>query len=166
MTEVESGRPFRILLVEDSPSDVRLLKEAFKDSSINVRMTVVKDGVEGMAYLNRMLSGLEMRPDLIILDLNLPRKSGREVLLEVSTEERLQSLPILVMTSSNSEDDASFAYNYGADSFTTKPSDLAEYVPIVRAIEDFRSVSEQMPAGAVSRFPQFEPHASAGRLAS
>jgi two-component system, chemotaxis family, response regulator Rcp1 len=163
VTEVESARPFRILLVEDSPSDVRLLKEAFKDASIVVKLTSVTDGVEGMAYLARMLSGMELRPDLIILDLNLPRKSGREVLAEIKTDERLRSLPILVMTSSNALDDVRSAYAYGADSFATKPSVLADYLPIVRAIENYWLLAEQLPSGMVSRFPQFEPYA---RLAS
>lgn len=153
-------------MVEDSPSDVRLLTEALKDASISVEMKVVRDGVDGMAFLARMISGIELRPDLLILDLNLPRKSGREVLNEIKADDRLRSLPILVMTSSNAEDDVTFAYGIGADSFTTKPSDLSEYLPIVRAIENFWLLSNRLPSGVISRFPQFEPYASLARLAS
>lgn len=167
MHEVEPARPLRILVVEDSPSDVRLLKEAFKEASVSLRMTAVSDGVEAMAYLTRMVSGLEPRPDLMILDLNLPRKSGREVLAEIKNDERLRSLPVLVMTSSNSEDDVAVAYRFGADSFTTKPSGLAEYLPIVRAIENFWLLSERLPHGVISRLPHFEPYMpTADRLAS
>ncbi len=158
MPEAESARPFRVLLVEDSPSDVRLLREALKDSHIDVQMTTVDDGVQAMEYLAGMLGGAQPRPDLIILDLNLPRKSGREVLAEVKSDARLTSLPILVMTTSNADEDISFAFSYDADSFITKPTVLPEYIRIVRAIEEFWSGSEKLSAERNSRFPQFEPH--------
>lgn len=166
MPEVESARPFRILLVEDSPSDVRLLREALKEASIPIRMTNVGDGVEAMDYLSGMMGGVQPRPDLVILDLNLPRKSGREVLAEIKSDVRLTALPILIMSSSNADEDVSFAFSYDADSFITKPSSLSDYVRIVRAIEDFWMLSERAPRDSPSRFPQFEPYAgSAIRLA-
>ncbi len=159
MPEVQSSRPFRILLVEDSPSDVRLLKEALKEASIPVRMTSVGDGVEAMEYLNAMLVGTQPRPDLVILDLNLPRKSGREVLAEIKSNSALVGLAILVMTSSNADEYISFVFSYDADSFITKPSALSDYIGIVKAIEDFWMLSEKASNAVNFRFPHFEPYA-------
>src|SRR5690348_3519895 len=95
----------RILLVEDSPSDVRLIREALKQAPLEVQVTVAQDGIEAMEYLHQSEAGLVNRPDLILLDLNLPRKNGREVLAEVKTDPNLKQIPVLVMTTSKAEED-------------------------------------------------------------
>ena len=127
----------RILLVEDSPSDVRLIREALKETAIPVEITVARDGVEAMDLLNRGEMGDVPRPDLILLDLNLPKKNGREVLAEVKASPGLKQIPVLVMTSSRADEDIAQAYSLNANCYITKPADLQEYVNVVRAIEDF-----------------------------
>ncbi len=134
-----------ILHVEDSPSDVRLIKEALKENSIPVEITVARDGVEAMEYLRQSERGLVKRPDLILLDLNLPRKNGREVLAEVKGTPNLKQIPVLVMTSSKADDDVMQAYNLNANCFITKPRDLQEYIHVVRSIEDFWFVTATLP---------------------
>src|SRR5579875_2024930 len=128
-------KSLRILLVEDSPSDVRLIREALKENPIPVQITVARDGVEAVDYLHQVEAGLANRPDLMLLDLNLPRKNGREVLAEVKSSPTLRQIPVLVMTSSRSDEDVSEAYNLNANCYITKPGDLNEYVQVVRAIE-------------------------------
>ena len=152
MRDTDAERNMRILLVEDSPADVRLLREALKDASITVRMTTVRDGVEAMEYLHGTLRGQDPRPDLILLDLNLPRKSGREVLAEIKTDTGLRAIPVIIMSSSNADEDVEFAYSYSANSFITKPADLPEYMRIVRSIESFWLLSARLPDGLATRF--------------
>lgn len=130
-------KSLKILLVEDSASDVRLIKEALKDGGVSVQMTVARDGVEAMAILNSSEQGNAPRPDLIVLDLNLPRKNGREVLAEIKTSPRLKQIPVLVMTSSQADEDISQCYSLNANCYITKPIDLSEYIHVVRTIEDF-----------------------------
>jgi two-component system, chemotaxis family, response regulator Rcp1 len=127
----------RILLVEDSPSDVRLIKEVLKQAPLEVQVALARDGVEAMDYLRQSEVGLVNRPDIILLDLNLPRKNGREVLAEVKTAPNLKQIPVLVMTTSKAEDDIAQAYNLNANCYIAKPADLQEYVEVVRAIENF-----------------------------
>ncbi len=103
-------KSLRILLVEDSPSDVRLVREALKETPVPVEITVARDGVEATDYLHQAETGLADPPDLILLDLNLPRKNGREVLAEVKSSPTLKQIPVLVMTSSRSDEDVSVAY--------------------------------------------------------
>lgn len=138
-------RSLRILLVEDSPSDVRLVREALKDTPVPVQLSVARDGVEATEYLNRSEAGDSALPDLILLDLNLPRKNGREVLAEVKSSPTLRQIPVLVMTSSRADEDVAEAYALNANCFITKPGDLDEYQSVVKAIEDFWFVTATLP---------------------
>lgn len=127
----------RLLVIEDSPSDVRLLEEALKENEIRCEMAVAHDGVEGLSYLRQVSKGVAGRPDLIILDLNLPRKNGREVLAEIKTSPELKQIPVLVMTSSRSEDDVTEAYTLNANCYISKPFNLDEYIAVFRSIQEF-----------------------------
>lgn len=149
------GRSLRILVVDDSPSDVRLIREALKETPVEVTLVTARDGVEATDFLRKTLRGELARPDLIILDLNLPRKSGREVLAEVKADNRLKQIPVVVMTSSSASEDIAYAYDLNANSYITKPLDLAEYLTIVRALQAFWSFAVKPPAGELphSFFP-------------
>jgi two-component system, chemotaxis family, response regulator Rcp1 len=127
-----NSRSLKILLVEDSAGDVRLIREALKESPISVQVIVAHDGVEAMDYLHQAELGLALRPDMVLLDLNLPRKNGREVLAEIKGSPHLRQIPVLVMTSSRSEEDIDDAYSLNANCYITKPSDLEDYVDVVR----------------------------------
>ncbi|MDL1900974.1 response regulator [Anaerolineae bacterium CFX9] len=127
-----------ILLVEDSPGDVRLTIEAFKDSKLHNNLNVVGDGVEAMAYLRRQGQYANApRPDLILLDLNLPRKDGREVLEEIKSDEDLRRIPVVILTTSDDERDILATYNLHANCYITKPVDLSQFIAIVRSIQNF-----------------------------
>lgn len=143
-------------MVEDSPSDVRLIKEAFKEDGISVQMMVARDGVEAMDILHRSERGLVPRPDLLVLDLNLPRKNGREVLAEVKSSPALKQIPVLVMTSSQADEDIAQCYALNANCYITKPTDLLEYRSVVRAIEEFWFFTVTLP----SAFPEGGPQSS------
>lgn len=136
---------FRILLVEDSASDVRLVQEALKETSMPVHLALASDGVEAIDYLRTAEIGMNAYPDLILLDLNLPRKNGREVLAEVKSSANWRHIPVLVMTSSRSDDDVHQAYSLNANSYIAKPDDLQGYIHIVRAIEEFWFVTATLP---------------------
>jgi chemotaxis family two-component system response regulator Rcp1 len=138
-------RSLKILLVEDSPSDVRLIREALKDARVPVQIMVARDGVEATEHLKQSEQGQAVRPDLVLLDLNLPRKDGKEVLAEVKSSPSLKQIPVLVMTSSHSDDDIAEAYSLNANCYITKPGDLQEYVHVVRAIEDFWFLTATLP---------------------
>jgi len=130
--------PIEILLVEDSPADVRLTLEALKEEKISNNMHVVSDGVDAMAFLRREGEYKDaVRPDLILLDLNLPRKDGRQVLKEIKTDENLKSIPIVVLTISKAEEDVMKAYDYHANCYITKPLDLNRFSEVVKSIQDF-----------------------------
>ncbi|MBV9404569.1 MAG: response regulator [Acidobacteriaceae bacterium] len=144
-------KSLRILLVEDSPSDVRLIREALKETPVPVQITVARDGIEAIEYLHQTELGLATRPDLILLDLNLPRKNGREVLAEVKSSPTLKQIPVLVMTSSRSDEDVAEAYSLNANCYIAKPGDLNEYVSVVRAIEEFWFMTATLPD--TFRFP-------------
>ncbi len=133
-----NARPVEILLVEDNPGDARLTKEALKDGKVYNRLTVVPDGVEALAYLRRegQYAGAA-QPDLILLDLNLPRKDGREVLAEIKADDRLKRIPVVILTSSSAEQDVLKSYGLHANCYVTKPVDLDQFMAAVKAIEDF-----------------------------
>jgi len=132
------SRPVEVLLVEDNPGDVRLTQEALKDGRVMVNLTVATDGVEAMEILNKRAPfQAAARPDLILLDLNLPRKNGREVLEEIKADEDLKRIPVIVMTTSKAEADIHKVYNLNANCYITKPVDLDEFLNVVRSIEDF-----------------------------
>jgi len=137
ITQRQSSRPVEVLLVEDNPGDIRLTQEAFKEGRVFVNLTVANDGVEAMELLKGQSSNGKRRPDLILLDLNLPRKNGREVLVEIKADEELRRIPVIVMTTSKAEQDIHRAYNLNANCYITKPVELDEFLNVVRSIEDF-----------------------------
>jgi chemotaxis family two-component system response regulator Rcp1 len=143
-----NSRTIEILLVEDNPGDARLTLEAFKEGKVLNHLTVMKDGVEALAYLRRegSYSGARM-PDLILLDLNLPRKSGREVLAEIKADERLKTIPVVVLTTSADEQDVARAYSQHANCYITKPVDLEQFLRVVHSIEDFWLTLVSLPPG-------------------
>ncbi|HPE98199.1 MAG: response regulator [Chitinophagales bacterium] len=127
-----------ILLVEDNPGDIRLTQEAFKEGTIPKTLHVVKDGVEAMEFLRQRGKYAEApMPDIILLDLNLPRKDGREVLADIKADEHLRFIPVIILTTSDSEQDISRAYSLYANCFVTKPVDLEQFIFIIRQIEIF-----------------------------
>jgi chemotaxis family two-component system response regulator Rcp1 len=133
-----SAQPVEILLVEDNPGDARLTQEALRDGKVYNNLTVVPDGVEAMAYLRREGQYVgAAQPDLILLDLNLPKKDGREVLQEIKADERLRLIPVVVLTSSNAEQDVLKSYGLHANCYVTKPVDLDQFIGAVKAIENF-----------------------------
>jgi two-component system, chemotaxis family, response regulator Rcp1 len=133
-----AGRPVEILLVEDSPGDVRLTREALREGKVRNNLSVVTDGVEALAFLRREGRYADApRPDVILLDLNLPRKDGREVLAEVKADERLRRIPVVILTTSRDEQDVLESYDLHANCYITKPVDLDQFIAVVRSIETF-----------------------------
>lgn len=131
-------RPIEILLVEDNPGDARLTIEAMREAKVRNRMHVVEDGVEAMEFLRRQgRFGDAPRPDLILLDLNLPRKDGREVLAEVKADPALKRIPVVILTTSRAEEDVVRAYDLHANCYVTKPVDLEQFMKIVAQIDEF-----------------------------
>ncbi len=127
-----------ILMVEDSPSDAFIVKEALKRAGGSSNLHVVPDGVEAMAYLRRQGEYFDAaRPDIILLDLNMPRKDGREVLAEVKRDDKLRCIPVIVLTSSNAEQDVSKAYELHANCYITKPTDFSKFKELIKSIEAF-----------------------------
>ncbi len=146
MNNAREGRPIEILLVEDNPADVRLTREVFKDSRITNNIRVVSDGEEAMAFLhNEGTYAAEPRPDLILLDLNLPKKDGREVLSEIKADRKLRTIPVIVLTTSDADQDVWKAYDAGVNSYITKPVDLGQFMRIFRLIEDFWLTIVKLP---------------------
>ena len=132
------NRPVEILLVEDNPGDVRLTLEAFKEGKLRNRLHVARDGEEALAHLRREGAyTAASRPDLILLDLNLPKKDGREVLGEIKADPDLRRIPVVVLTTSKAEQDILKAYELHANCYITKPVDLDQFLRVVRAIEEF-----------------------------
>jgi len=138
MCAAQSVRPIEILLVEDNQGDVDLTREALEKSKIYNKLSVVSNGVDAMDFLRRKGKYAHaFRPDLVLLDLNLPRKDGREVLAEIKTDDDLKRIPVVVLTSSKAEEDILKTYNLHANSYVTKPMDLAQFFKVVQTIEDF-----------------------------
>jgi two-component system, chemotaxis family, response regulator Rcp1 len=137
-----------VLLVEDNPADVRLAKEAFQNNKVTVHLNVVGDGVEAMAFLYRKGKYENApRPDLILLDLNLPRKDGREVLEEVKGDGGLKRIPTVILTTSTAEQDVLRTYNSHANCFITKPVDFDQFLMVVKTIENFWLTVVKLPKG-------------------
>lgn len=131
-------RPVEVLLIEDSPGDVRLTIEALKEGKVINNIHVVEDGTEAMAFLRKSGKYFEaMRPDLILLDFNLPGKSGRELLAEIKEDPDLKSISVVVLTTSSSQQDILKAYELHANCFITKPVDLGQFMKVVKSIENF-----------------------------
>ena len=140
-----------VLLVEDSPGDVRLTQEAFKDAKVLINLSVASDGVEAMAFLARegKHAGAP-RPDLILLDLNLPKKDGREVLSELKESPALKSIPVVILTTSASEADIQGSYQHHANCYITKPVDLDGFITVVSSIDNFWLSVVKLPREAGS----------------
>jgi CheY-like chemotaxis protein len=137
-----------ILLVEDNPGDVELTREALHDGKIHMNLSVVSDGVEALAFLRREGAyGDAPRPDLILLDLNLPKKDGRAVLADVKADPSLRHIPVVILTSSQAEQDIVRAYDLHANCYVTKPVDLDQFITIVRSIEQFWLTVVKLPHG-------------------
>ncbi len=132
------GRPIEILLVEDSPSDTELTLEALKDFKVRNHVSVVEDGVQALDFLHRRDEHVNApRPDLIMLDLNLPRKDGREVLAEIKKDDRLRMIPVVVLTTSRAEQDILKAYQLNANCYITKPVDFGQFLEVIKSVETF-----------------------------
>jgi CheY-like chemotaxis protein len=151
---MDQGRPFRsvkILIVDDSPGDIRLIREALRDAQMIVHLTVARDGAEALEYLNRNKADSNAVPDFIVLDLNLPKRTGREVLNEIKSDPDLKKIPVLVMSSSGAQDDIEAAYHLNANCYIRKPADLPGYEKVVRAIEDFWCMTVTLPENYPAR---------------
>jgi CheY-like chemotaxis protein len=134
----EQARSIEVLLVEDDPGDVLLTKEAFADNKVRNNLNVVNDGEEATAYLRREGEHADApRPDLVLLDLNLPRKDGREVLRDIKADPELRSIPVVVLTTSEADEDILNSYALHANAYVTKPVDFDSFIRIVRQIDDF-----------------------------
>lgn len=140
------GRPIEILLVEDNPGDVRLTQEALKEGKVRNRLHVVGDGVEAMAFLRHEGRYADaVRPDLVLLDLNLPRKDGREVLAEIKQDDALKLIPVVVLTTSSAEEDVLRSYNLHANCYIVKPVDLDQFCRAVKSIDEFWLTVVKLP---------------------
>jgi len=134
----DTAVPIEILLVEDNPGDVRLTTEALRDAKVRNRLSVAPDGVEALAMLRREgRHAAVTRPDLILLDLNLPRKGGREVLEEIKRDPALKNIPVVILTTSQAERDIVESYRLQANAFVTKPVDLEQFLRVIQTIEQF-----------------------------
>jgi two-component system, chemotaxis family, response regulator Rcp1 len=138
MNSTASHKQVEILLVEDNPGDVRLTTEALKEGKITNHLNVVNDGIEAMAFLRKegKYSNVN-RPDLILLDLNMPKKDGREVLTEIKNDHSLKSIPVIILTTSESEQDILMTYESHANCFISKPVDLDQFLKVTQLIEEF-----------------------------
>jgi CheY-like chemotaxis protein len=135
---VEPALPIEVLLVEDDPGDVLMTREAFEEHKVGNRLNVVSDGVDALAYLRKEkpFQGAT-RPDLILLDLNLPRRDGREVLAEIKNDSVLRHIPVVVLTTSQADEDVLRSYQLHANAYVTKPVDFERFVTVVKQIDDF-----------------------------
>jgi CheY-like chemotaxis protein len=138
--------PIDILLVEDNPADERLTREAFKDARVLNTLHVVKDGLDALTFLRQQGAYVgSPRPNLILLDLNLPRKDGREVLAEIKQDESLRCIPVVVLTTSQAEEDITRSYHLHANAYVTKPVDLNKFYEVVRSFEQFWLAAVTLP---------------------
>ena len=146
MLEQERTPPVEILLVEDNPGDVRLTQEALKESKVTNNLSVAEDGVEALAFLKREGKYADApRPDLLLLDLNLPKKDGRELLEEIKANENLRRIPVVVLTTSKAEEDIVRMYNQHANCYITKPIDFDQFIEVIKSIENFWLTIVKLP---------------------
>jgi len=146
MDDERSLQFVEILLVEDNPADIRLTTEALKEQKMYNSLNVVTDGVEAMAYLRKEGKySAAKRPDLVLLDLNLPKKDGREVLKDIKTDESLKAIPVVVLTVSKSEEDILKSYNLHANCYITKPVDLAQFLKVAKSVQEFWFTMVKLP---------------------
>ena len=147
MSNPEKLEVIDVLLVEDDPGDVLLIREAFADNKVHNRLHVVPDGVEALTFLRQEGEHADApRPDLVLLDLNLPRKDGREVLAEVKGDESLQHIPVVVLTTSKAEEDVLRSYKLHANAYVTKPVDFDRFIDVVRRIDEFFVTVVKLPS--------------------
>lgn len=139
-------RPVNVLLVEDNPGDVRLTQEAFKEAKIFIKLDVTMDGAEAIKFLRKEGNYADVvTPDLILLDLNLPKKDGREVLKEIKTDDTLKRIPVVVLTTSNAEQDIMKSYNLHVNCYINKPVDFEKFFDIIQKIEEFWLTTAILP---------------------
>jgi len=142
-----NGREIEILLVEDNPGDARLTIEALKEANVQNKLKHLSDGLEAMLYLRREgPHATARRPHLILLDLNLPRKDGRQVLAEIKSDEKLKRIPVIVLTTSQAQEDISRAYDLNANCYVPKPLDLGQFLKVVKTIEAFWLTVVKLPS--------------------
>ena len=143
---MNNDQPIEILLVEDNPGDVRLTLEVMKDARVRNHMSMVKDGVEALAFLRHEGDFADApRPDLILLDLNLPKKDGREVLADIKADPTLRGIPVVVLTVSKDEEDVLKSYDLYANCYVTKPINMEQFIAVVKSIEDFWLTIVKLP---------------------
>jgi CheY-like chemotaxis protein len=141
-----NSRSIEILLIDDNAGDARLAREALRDAKVANNLSWVADGVEAMSYLRREgQHAAAPRPELILLDLNLPRKDGREVLAAIKADERLKRIPVVILTTSQAEEDIIKAYHLNANCYISKPVDLDQFIKVVKTIEDFWLTIVKLP---------------------
>jgi chemotaxis family two-component system response regulator Rcp1 len=146
MNSSRGGRPIQILMVEDNPDDIELTVEALKDARVANHLTVVRDGEEALSYLRcRGKYAQAVRPDLILLDLNMPRKNGRDVLRDIKNDPKLKRIPVVILTTSQAEEDILHTYDLHANCYITKPVDFNQFLKVVRSIEDFWLTVVKLP---------------------
>jgi chemotaxis family two-component system response regulator Rcp1 len=146
MNEQKRSTPVEILLVEDNPGDVRLTQEALKESKVTNNLSVAEDGVEALAFLKREGKYADApHPDLLLLDLNLPKKDGRELLEEIKANENLRRIPVVVLTTSKAEEDILRMYNQHANCYITKPIDFDQFIEVIKSIENFWLTIVKLP---------------------
>ena len=147
MNRWSETKPVEILLVEDSPGDVRLTMEALKEAKVLNNLSVAADGIEALAFLKHEGAFAKApRPDVVLLDLNLPKKDGREVLAEIKADPNLRRIPVVVLTTSRAEEDIIRAYDLHANCYITKPVDFKQFLEVVQSIEDFWLTVVKLPA--------------------
>lgn len=139
---MKTQRDMKILLVDDNEDDILLTTEAFKEAKINAEIITCRDGIEALALLRETS---QKKPDLILLDLNMPRKDGRETLSELKSDSNLKSIPVIILTTSNSEQDIAQAYNLHANSFITKPIDFNDFVSVIQNLKSFWFKTASLP---------------------
>ena len=149
MVQQTYTRPIEILLVDDNPGDVRLAREAMRDAKVWNKISDVRDGEEAMEFLNKHGQYSDRRtPDLVILDLNMPRKDGREVLAEMRADERFKHIPVVILTTSAAEEDVLKSYGLHANCYVVKPLDLDRFIEVVKSVEDFCLCMVKLPGVA------------------
>ena len=145
--QIESGRPVEFLLAEDNPGDVRLTKEALRDSKVLNNLNVVQDGVEALAFLHHEGKYADApRPDVVLLDLNLPKKDGRQVLEVIKSDPALKRIPVVIITSSEAEQDIMRTYDLHANCYVAKPVDLDQFIKVIQSIENFWLTIVKLPS--------------------
>ena len=146
MSSQKTARPIEILMVEDNRGDVRLTQEALKEGKVRNNLHVARDGVEALSFLHKEGKHAQVpRPDLILLDLNLPKKDGRAVLEEIKEDSDLRRIPVVVLTISKAEEDILKSYNLHANCYVTKPVELEQFMTVVRSVEDFWLTIVRLP---------------------